>query len=123
MISLMLKTTSELAMNVKKFHQVVQALKTKKAKILVGLGFGFVLGTWCILSAAFSSLLSNDLNDSFWTLAGLELGLAAIALVVCSKLGSASLASSMNPLKVRQPKASQTPAVILRSWMHKLFRH
>jgi len=110
-------------MNVKKFHQVAQALKTKKAKILVGLGFGFVLGTWCILSVAFSSLLSNDLSDSFWTLAGLELLLAAIALVVCSKLGSASAASSMNQVKVRQLQASQSRSVLLRSWMQKLFRH
>jgi hypothetical protein len=110
-------------MNVKKFHQVVQALKTKKAKILVGLGFGFVLGTWCILSAAFSSLLSNDLNDSFWTLAGLELILAAIALVVCSKLGNASIVASLNPIKARQPKTSQNPAVTLRIWIQKLFRH
>jgi hypothetical protein len=78
--------------------QIKEALKTKRAKVLLALGIGFVICVSAILSFAFDTFQSSQFEDNFWTLALLELLIAAIAIVVCSRfgtLGSLKLGSSI----------------------------
>jgi hypothetical protein len=68
--------------------QIKEALKTQRAKVLLTLGIAFVICISAILSYAFDTLQSAQFEDHFWTLALLELLIAAIAIVVCSRFGS-----------------------------------
>jgi len=77
-----------MGINSNQLAQIKEALKTKRAKVLLTLGITFVICISVILSYAFDTLQSAQFEDSFWTLALLELLIAAIAIVVCSRFGS-----------------------------------
>ena len=97
-----------MGMQTNQLAQLKEALKTKRAKVLLALGICFVICVSAILSFAFDTFQSAQFEDDFWTLALLELLIAAIAIVVCSRfgtLGSLKLGSS------------------LQNMLQKIFRH
>jgi len=77
-----------MAIQLYKVAQVKDALKTKRVKVLLALAIGFVICASAILSFAFDTFQSSRFEDSFWVLALLELLMAAVAIVVCSRFGS-----------------------------------
>jgi hypothetical protein len=95
-------------MNAAKYAQIKEALKTKRAKVLLGLGVAFVISIYLILTMAFDSILTNQFEDYFWILALLEILLAGIAVLICSRFGSLSAMKFGSSLK---------------GVMQKLFRH
>ena len=97
-----------MGMQTNQLSQIKEALKTKRAKVLLVLGIGFVICVSAILSFAFDTFQSTQFEDDFWTLALLELLIAAIAIVVCSRFGS------LGSLKV---------GGTIQNMLQKIFRH
>jgi hypothetical protein len=95
-------------MNADKYAQIKEALKTKRAKVLLGLGIAFVISIYLILTMAFDSIVNNQFEDNFWMLALLEILIAGIAVVICSRFGS------LGALKMGGS---------IKGAMQKLFRH
>jgi hypothetical protein len=95
-------------MNAAKYAQIKEALKTKRARVLLAVGVGFVVSIYLILTMAFDSILSNQFEDYFWILALSEIVIAGVAVLICSRYGS------LGVLKVGHS---------LKSVMQKLFPH
>ena len=95
-------------MNAAKYAQIKEALKTKRARVLLGLGVSFVISIYLILTMAFDSIVNNQFEDNFWMLALLEILIAGIAVVICSRFGSVGV------LKISSS---------IQGVMQKLFRH
>ena len=95
-------------MNAAKYAQIKEALKTQRAKVLLGLGIFFVFSVYWILTLAFDSILSNQFEEYFWVLALSEIAIAAIAIAVCYRFGN------LGALKLSGS---------IQSMIHKLFRH
>jgi hypothetical protein len=95
-------------MNAAKYAQIKEALKTKRAKVLLGLGIAFVISIYLILTMAFNSIVTNQFEDYFWILALLEILIAGIAVLICSRYGS------LGALKMGSS---------IKGVMQKLFRH
>jgi hypothetical protein len=91
-----------------KYAQIKEAFKTKRAKVLLAVGLGFVVSVYLILTMAFDSILTNQFEDNFWILALLEILIAGIAVAICSRYGSLSVLKFGNSLQ---------------GMMQKLFRH
>jgi hypothetical protein len=88
--------------------QMKEALKTKRVKVLLGLGICFVISIYLILTMAFDSIVTNQFEDNFWMLALLEILIAGVAVVICSRYGS------LGALKMGGS---------IKGVMQKLFRH
>ena len=85
----MLKTTSKaIAMSSNQLLKIQEALKSKRVKVLLGLGIFFVFSVYWILTLAFDSILSNQFEEYFWILALSEIAIAAIAIAVCYRFGN-----------------------------------
>jgi hypothetical protein len=95
-------------MNAAKYAQIKEALKTQRAKVLLGLGIFFVFSVYWILTLAFDSILSNQFEEYFWILALSEIAIAAIAIAVCYRFGNLGVLKLGNSIQ---------------SVIHKLFRH
>lgn len=75
-------------MNLEQFEKMKLALRTPKVQILLALFIVFIASSNWILSAAFGSMHKTEFDDLFWVYATLELMLALVVLVFCSRLGS-----------------------------------
>jgi len=77
-----------MAMSSNQLLKIQEALRTKRARVLIGLGILFVCCVYWILAFAFDSILSNQFEDYFWILALSEIAIAAIAIAVCYRFGN-----------------------------------
>lgn len=75
-------------MNLDQLEKIKLALSTPKVQILLALFIVFIASSNWILSSAFGSMHKTEFDDLFWFYASLELLLALVVLVFCSRLGS-----------------------------------
>lgn len=79
--------------------QIKQALKTKRARVLIALCIVFVTSIMLILNGAFNSIDANHFEDSFWIWATLELLLAGLAIAICFRFGNLGAAKMATPIQ------------------------
>lgn len=80
--------------------KIKEALKTQRAKVLLGLGILFVISVYWILTLAFDSILSNQFEDYFWILALSEIAISAVAIAVCYRFGNLGVLKLGNSIQV-----------------------
>lgn len=75
-----------IAMKLTQISQIKNALKTKRAKIVLLMAVGFICAVLVVFWAAYEAFVDKEFNESFWILATLELVIAAIVIKFCASI-------------------------------------